>query len=211
MVLGISPFNRYFSLENITILSNWAAGYFKNFALFIPDEPTIYTLMALGYEEEKARKKAKAQCRYLKNKCLKALLSLNIPKSEAQEKIVDFQYLNKNPRYLQTLQFYEEKFTNDADFHQGCMETSKQVIQSHTQRIDHDMLEIAAKYLLAELPLYLNSPEILNEKESVFCYRDCTPFIQRIFEGKSTVGVLKNQGHIVVDVESNAAAGAFNS
>ena len=206
VVFGISPLNSYFSLENIMALSHWATGHFKSFSLFIPDEPTVYTLLALGYEKEKARKKAIKQCKYLKTKCLKALANLDIPESETQEKILDFNFLGENTQYLSSLRFYEEKYMNDISFKRGCLETSKYVIQNNTQRIDDDMLEIAAKYLLAELPIFFNSAKILNKKSSVFCYRNCFPFIQHILERKSSVEVSENQGYIVVDVESDMAA-----
>ncbi|OZH53372.1 hypothetical protein AFK68_18095 [Hydrocoleum sp. CS-953] len=47
-VLGISPFNSFFSEKNIATLSNWAMNNFKSFNLFIPDEPYVYTVMVFG-------------------------------------------------------------------------------------------------------------------------------------------------------------------
>ncbi|MBY0580996.1 MAG: tRNA-dependent cyclodipeptide synthase [Rickettsiales bacterium] len=42
-ILGISPFNSFFSEENITTLINWANTQFRSFQIFIPDKISYYT------------------------------------------------------------------------------------------------------------------------------------------------------------------------
>lgn len=202
VVLGISPFNSYFSVDNIAVLSSWAANHFKSFSLFIPDEPSAYTLMALGYDEVKAIKKAKRQANYLRNKCLKALVSLNLSRHEAEEIILDFRHLNQNANYLLALKFYKDKYDNDIEFRKKCRETSKWVLETQAEQISPDMLEIAVKYLLAEMPLFFNSAHILNKKEAVFCYRNCSSFIQAVFEANESI-LSHNQGYLVIDIESS--------
>ncbi|MGD1804842.1 tRNA-dependent cyclodipeptide synthase [Dapis sp. BLCC M126] len=197
-VLGISPFNSFFSEKNIAILSKWAMNNFKSFNLFIPDEPYVYTLMALGYDEVKATKKAKKQANYLRTKCLKVLIGLELSRNEAEEVILNFRYLNKNINYLSALKFYEDKYANDSEFRINCLETSKQVVETQTYISDY-RLEIAVKYLLAELPLFFNSASVLEKKEAVFCYRNCSLFIQTVFERKDCI-VPNNQGYIIVDI-----------
>ncbi|MEB3342442.1 tRNA-dependent cyclodipeptide synthase [Okeania sp.] len=172
---------------------------FKSFNLVIPDEAYVYTLMALEYDQVKATKKAKRQANYLKNKCLRALVGLDLSMNEAEALIIDSQYLNKNINYLSTLKFYEDKYANDIEFRNNCLETSRQVVETQTD-ISNYRLEIAVKYLLAELPLYFNSVSILGKKEVVFCYRNCPLFIQTVFERKDNI-VLNNQGYIVIDID----------
>ena len=41
-ILGISPFNSFFSEENITALLNWANIQFRSFQIFIPDQISYY-------------------------------------------------------------------------------------------------------------------------------------------------------------------------
>ncbi|OZH55732.1 hypothetical protein AFK68_02665, partial [Hydrocoleum sp. CS-953] len=123
---------------------------------------------------------------------------LDLSRNEAEELILDFRYLNKNTNYLSALKFYEDKYANDIEFRRNCLETSTQVVESQTD-ISNYRLEVAVKYLLAELPLFFNSASILGEKEAVFCYRNCSLFIQTVFERKDGI-VLNNQGYIVVDI-----------
>ncbi|GGA26497.1 hypothetical protein CYANOKiyG1_42520 [Okeania sp. KiyG1] len=110
---------------------------FKSFNFFIPDEPYVYTLMVLGYDEVKATKKAKRQANYLRNKCLRALTGLDLSINEAKELILDFRYLNKNTNYLSALKFYEDKYANDSEFRINCLETSKQVVETQTDLSDY--------------------------------------------------------------------------
>lgn len=201
-VIGISPFNSYFSLESIAALSNWAANNFKTFNLFIPDETSVYTLIALGYDEVKAIRKVKRQANYLKNKCLRALAELNLSGHEAEELILDFGYLNNNASYLSALEFYENQYASNIDFRRNCLEDSKKVLEAKINNICFEMLEIAVKYLIAELPVFFNSAAILEKKEAVFCYHNCSSLIQSIFKRKDNI-VLKNQGYLVTEIESN--------
>lgn len=202
MVVGISPFNSYFSLNNIATLSNWAAHHFESFSLFIPDEPSIYTLMALGYSEAKATQKSKRQANYLRNKCSRALGSLHFSPQEAAELILDFGKLKQNEHYSLALKFYKEKYNNDIEFRKNCLETSRVVVGNQTEQISSDCLEIAVKYLLAEMPLFFNSANILKKKEAIFCYRNCVSLIRTIFKENEN-NTLNNQGYLILDLEAN--------
>ena len=198
LVLGISPFNSYFSVERISVLSHWAINNFESFSLFVPDQPVVYTLMALGYDEPKAIKKARKQTDFLKTRCLKSLLDINISEKEAEGIMLDFNYLNANESYRQALKYYEDKYTSDSDFQKNCLETSEQVIKNKVEDISRSSLEIAVKYLLAEMPLFFNSAGILNKKSAMFCYKDCAPFIKVCFEQKSGF-VPDHQGYLIID------------
>ena len=57
--LGISPFNSYFSEQNILLLVEWVSKNFNNFNIFVPDTLPIHTFIALGYEQARAIKKQK--------------------------------------------------------------------------------------------------------------------------------------------------------
>jgi cyclo(L-tyrosyl-L-tyrosyl) synthase len=199
-ILGISPFNSYFSVATIATLSSWAVRHFKSFHLFIPDETSVYTLMALGYDQATAVKKARRQGKYLRNKCLRALGSLNRLGDEAEVLILDCQYLNQNPSYLATLAFYEKKYARDGEFRASCLEASKQVIEAHDRPVNSSVLAVAVKYVLAELPLFFNSVPIVGKKEVVFCYHDCLPLVQATFESKNLVS--SDQGYLVVSMDS---------
>src|ERR1700688_333964 len=78
VLIGVSPFNSYFSEKNITTIIQWAKRNFKLVNIFIPDDMSIYTLKAIGYSQEKAEFKTRRQDIYLKNKVFRALKNLSL-------------------------------------------------------------------------------------------------------------------------------------
>lgn len=96
---GISPFNSLFSQEYLEELINYAQNNFKSFHFFLPDEPTIHPLEALGYGQEEARKKMKKQINWLRNKIQKALASNELTVSDHLldfEPLIQMWFLKKN-------------------------------------------------------------------------------------------------------------------
>jgi cyclo(L-tyrosyl-L-tyrosyl) synthase len=90
-LIGISPFNSYYSEENLKKLFSWGLSTFKRINIFIPDGISIYTLQGMGYPKERAEKKTRSQDRYLKNKAIRALAANNISEAEANNMIVFLQ------------------------------------------------------------------------------------------------------------------------
>ena len=171
-IIGISPFNSYFSEENIKFLCHWADTSFQDFYLFIPDVPSKYTLMAMAYDENKAEKKAKKQGRWYNNKARKALETLGY----SDEKILNWNTLDKIDRFHFHLKKYKNMFNTNSYFRENCLRAANWVLKGKTE-ITSEKLEIAAEYFLAELPLIFNSNEITNSSNTSFCYHSCPDFV----------------------------------
>ncbi len=52
-VIGISPFNSYFSELRLQKLIRWGLSSFERFHMFVPDTPARYTLEALDTTHKK--------------------------------------------------------------------------------------------------------------------------------------------------------------
>lgn len=183
-LIGVSPFNGYFTQENLERLFAWAMEVFLNVEVFIPNEISAYTFQALGYPDAKARRKTKRQDSYLKNKVIKALEANGLTTSQAQEKIILLSDLKDNENYLTLYSDCLEFFKTDEDFRKGCLSTSKWVIAGKEGNvpIGDEALFLAAQYFLAELPLFLDSPRIFNKDSCVFVYKDMPEFLREIYE-----------------------------
>lgn len=59
-LIAVSPFNSYFSINNMKKLFNWADINFIDFNVFMMDEVSVYNLMAIGYDKKKLYKKQKS-------------------------------------------------------------------------------------------------------------------------------------------------------
>lgn len=200
-LIGISPFNSYFSVERICKLARWGSQNFKTFHFFIPDYPIRFTLKALGYTPEKAAHKARRQSNYLRNKVVRALSETGINEQEAEALIIDWDILEENPIYYKNLVQVEKLFDENREFREGCMSVSKWVLENSTiqNQLTQKDIQMAAMYFLHELPLIVNSTEILNKEKSVFSYHNLPEFLKTLFSMRTLKIINPAQGLIIVN------------
>lgn len=201
-VLGISPFNSYFSTTRIQQLAAWGLRHFASIHLFVPDVPAAYTLEALGYAPNKAAKKARRQANYLRNKILRALARLEMPPNQIAEIIVFSDRLVANASYQHKLRVCEHVYHSRPSFRSACHEAARWVLQNHISpevSVTPAMLQTAARYLLAELPLFIDSVSIFEQPTSVFGYHQSTMFLQQLYEGHFPVSVSAGQGFVLLE------------
>lgn len=204
VLLGISPFNSYYSEENITALVRWASETFKHFHIFIPDTLPEYNFIALGYAEEKAKKKSLKQARYLKNKIIRAFKSLGFSNDYANHLIIDMEKLQQNEFYQKHRDVCFNLFENDLDFRKDCLEATEWTLNSYQVTLKRSPeKQIAVHYLLEEMLLFLDTPSILNVNSSLFCYHQTPLFIKKLYTSyrKSTILSLQ-QGFIEIQFEN---------
>ena len=199
---GISPFNSYFSELRIQELAEWGRKEFKSMHFFVPDVPAAFTLEALGYEPEEAAWKARRQSQYLLNKIHRALRSLGVKEFEAREMVFNWEYLSTNERFLGLYQQITHLFHEDVGFQKACIEASRWVLEKkveNTEKLSLDALHSASRYLLTEIPLFMDTAGIAGKNTSVFCYHQCVPFIQSLMNGDFKVQPSNQQGFVVIE------------
>lgn len=197
-VLAISPFNGYFTEENITKLIGWAIKNFKGISVFIPDGWSVYTLMAQGYTEEKARKKTKLQDSNLKNKVIRAFTNNGICEKLCLDYFVTSEILTNDKNYCEIYEKCINKFDTDQIFRDVCLSASRNLLSKNNENVTEDMLNIAVKYILLELPIYLDSPKILNVPSSFMVYHKVSDVEKYIYR-KNSMSAL-NQSYIVASI-----------
>jgi len=200
-VIGVSPFNSYFSEEKIASLIVWAKANFRAFHIYVPDGPSQFTLEALGCPENKARKKANRQSRWLLNKIRRALCAAGVDESEADQSILCSKTLDHQDAYCRLVNQVDAICAYDLSFHEGCVETSRWVLNGQAGDpldVTREMLESAVRYLKAELPLFINSPAIVGATSSVFVYHQCPPFLEDLFQTRRGDIVSGRQGFVKV-------------
>jgi cyclo(L-tyrosyl-L-tyrosyl) synthase len=216
---GISPFNSYFSENTIRELALWGRSEFKSMHFFVPDLPAVYTLQAQGYAPDKAEWKARRQAQYLKNKIRRALESISIPHEEISEMILDWERLTATPRYNSLLKDVTELFETDDAFQARCLDASKWVMNqkvSDASELTDDMLRLAVKYFLCEIPLFADTAGIMEKSTSVFCYHQRIGFLEEFYRGSLSYKPQPQQGFIVLkplmaEVISDTSVVVFDS
>ena len=184
---GISPFNSYFSEDRIRVLAAWGKDQFRTMHFFVPDIPSAYTLEALGYDPEKASWKARRQCQYLINKIQRALISVGFSSTQNEEILLNWPRLSQIKQYTDLLGDIQALFDSDAEFRSKCLDASRWVLEKRvadTSALSDETLTSAARYLLTEIPLFLDTASIVGVSSSVFCYHQHVAFIEALYKKK---------------------------
>jgi cyclo(L-tyrosyl-L-tyrosyl) synthase len=201
VLIGISPFNSYYSEENIEKLVIWGHTRFKNFHVFVPDTLPYSNFLAIGYPHNKALTKTKRQARYLLNKVNRVLLKLT-SSTITDDKIITISKVSQNMAYCGLYNACLEKYTHDMDFKKTCQAASSMLLKSYTSNVTEQMLDVASKYLLGELPFYIDTPGILGVKTSLFVYHESIDFFVNLYANRRQYFVVDIQGHLVLKMNT---------
>lgn len=204
VLLGISPFNSYFSEEMIGHWIKWAQSSFSSFNIFVPDTLPIYTFLALGYNESKAQSKAKRQAAYLKNKIVRALLKLGFTDSDLDNLLIDMSFLEKNDSYNQLKKMCYDLYKNNSTFQNECDQCTGWVLNGHpVKELNQDRVNMAVYYILDEMPLFMNTPSILNKSSSLFSYHQTPKILNYLYTNHiQNEFIALNQGYIELSVKN---------
>ena len=196
---GISPFNSYFSTDRIRSLAAWGLARFERVAFFVPDIPSAFTFEALGYAPQKAAWKARRQGQYTRNKIATARGSLAV--AEPGARVLGWAELEGNTAFRRLHEHGLKRYAEDTDFRDACREASGWVLAGKLpagQTPTEEQIERAVRYFLAELPLFLDTPSIVDAGISVFCYHQPPAVLRRLYAGELSWRPAAGQGFAVV-------------
>lgn len=199
-IIGISPFNSYFSEQNITKLISWSLKTFAQFTVFIPNGWSFYTLVGQGYTESEAIKKTKKHDLKLRNKVIRAFNNNYIPKEKAEGYILTAQELDRNDAYKRIYDECLDRFNTDISFREMCLSTSKKIISKTNKNICDELLHFAANYVINEMPLFTKTPDFLIVPSSFMVYHNVSELTKYIYDNKQSL-CLTNQGYIVAKIQ----------
>ncbi|RMH11891.1 MAG: tRNA-dependent cyclodipeptide synthase [Gemmatimonadetes bacterium] len=216
-LLGVSPFNSWFSVSRLTSLVRWVDATFESWHVFVPDEPARYTLEALGYAPERAAHKARRQANWLHNKVRRAIEQAfpeRDPTGQSEARVLGAARFAPDPRYREAAERVRKAYDTDPTFRAACLDASAWALESHTCDTPRTSraLETAAHYFLAEIPFFAETVHIVGVEASVFCYHQTIPFLEHFYSGELSLGPAPGQGFVRLeaagDVEAATAAAA---
>jgi cyclo(L-tyrosyl-L-tyrosyl) synthase len=198
VVLGVSPGNSYFRVSQITILLDWLCKEFNQVDVIIPDSTLVHTYQALGYDPQRALKKARSEINVLSNRVARAWKSSGGPRPvDSLHRMSD---LETGTVYQQKLAESEQALKEDAILLQTCVEMSRDVLASrgHQGPLTAGQIKQSMRYLIAELPFFLASSDIFGVRSSLNFYHRELPLAELIFAGKSRLRVSSRQGYALI-------------
>ncbi|WFC40262.1 tRNA-dependent cyclodipeptide synthase [Pseudoxanthomonas sp. SE1] len=186
-LVGISPFNSYFSTERIQSIIDFCEDGGRAVALFVPDDVTRFTLQARGYTKDEAVRKTSRQMRYLRNKMNQAMGARRLA-------ILGCESLATNAAYQNRLAEALDRFETDDVFRRRCLDTTRWVLSAKDgEPVGLDAAMLGVQYLLAELPLFFHASEMIGS-DVVFVYHQCPLLISETYQGELAGKVSRGQG-----------------
>ncbi|BCL16065.1 tRNA-dependent cyclodipeptide synthase [Micromonospora sagamiensis] len=197
-VLGVSPGNSYFNVARLTDLLGWLCAEFARVDVVIPDSALKHTYLALGYEPDRADKKARGETNVLRNRVVRAWESSGGPR--ATDGLNRMSDLVSNEVYRRKLAECEQTLNEDGILWETCAEMSRDVLaaRGYDGPLDTERIERAMRYLVAELPFFLASADIFDASSSLNFYHQRLPLAELIFSGKSLLQASPRQAYATI-------------
>ncbi|MFE3193864.1 tRNA-dependent cyclodipeptide synthase [Nocardia sp. NPDC059240] len=199
LCLGISPFNSYFKRARIAELTRWAADEFHRVQFHVPDVPSEYTLQAIGFPAEKARRRAHENGSKMRNRIRDALDSAGLDGLDAR--VLDWKYLSTNPAFLDLHKRTHYLFDTDPVFRALCLDTTRDVLRHRLPdgvEPDRRQCDIAVEYFIADIPLLIDTPAIVGVTSSLYAYHRAIPFIEALYNRELPLRPHPTQGYLII-------------
>jgi tRNA-dependent cyclodipeptide synthase len=169
VVIGLSPFNGYFSAIAIQRMIAWGCRHFRKVDVLLPGYEAIYTLTAAGVAPIDATRKLRRELLRLRNTSLRSLQDHDV--EQPQQRIRSWTRLLENRSYLALRQQVRRSYHEDFSVRQACRNAAINAVEGAMgRRPDERQLAQAVHYPLAELPFFVDSPAIYGVRSSVFAY-----------------------------------------
>jgi cyclo(L-tyrosyl-L-tyrosyl) synthase len=116
--------------------------------------------------------------------------------------VLNWEVLTTNRRYIELYEAVKVRFENDLSFQATCIEASRWVLERRVpegQALTQEMLRSAVRYLLTEIPLFVDTAGIVGKEASVFCYHQGVQFFDDLFWNRLSLKPSVAQGFLVID------------
>lgn len=199
VLVGLSPQNGRYKPDYIRNLISWLHPRFRSIDVVIPGFEAAYTLVAAGHSPAQAVHRARRAYRQLRNPAVQALADLGVP--DAPRHVMSWTRLHAIPAYRAALKRSHFAYLTDRNIRQACREMTTEVVGKAAtgHEVTPGDIDVAVRYVIAEIPLLTDGPSMFGRTGSVFVYHRPTPLVAAITGGGSILTAEPGQGWAVVD------------
>lgn len=203
LLVGVSPFNSRFSDDYVARLIGWVKNRSARFDVLLAGDEAALLLEALGTPPGQARRKARRAVARNRRSVDAALAAHGL--GHLARRVHTFSDFQDAPAYRRLESHVRKAFLTHQEFRGACLEMSEQAVHgrlrtvySSTAKVSADSATLAAGYVLAELPFFLNTAAILGLSESLLVYHRKWGLGDRIFARELPVAISDRQGYLTV-------------
>jgi cyclo(L-tyrosyl-L-tyrosyl) synthase len=201
VLVGLSPQNGRYKPEYIRNLIFWLRPRFRSIDVVIPGFEAAYTLVAAGHPPAQAVRRARRAYRQLRNPAVRALAELGVP--DPSRHVTTWTRLHADASYRAALIRSRMAYLIDPQIRLACREMTAEVVGNVAgqRQVTPADIDIAVRYVIAEIPLLTTGPSIFGADRSVFVYHRATPLVAAIADGGSILTAAPGQTWAVVSHE----------
>ncbi|MEV5321348.1 tRNA-dependent cyclodipeptide synthase [Streptomyces sp. NPDC052687] len=197
-VIGVSPGNSFFTAETVTGLAHWAAERFARVDIVYTDLYIADLYEALGYAPDDARRKAVKNLRGVRAKVSNAALAVD--PDGVRVRALPVSALTGRPEYQRLGRHVETLLTDDAALAATVSGLVDRFLRDKVTGRDATdrQREVCTRYILSELPLFIDSPAIFGVASSLNCYHQVLPLADLLYGPGHGLRASRNQGHGII-------------
>lgn len=208
-LIGISAGNSYFSQNNTTMLLQWAGQRFERTDVVYVDTHIDEMLIAEGRSAQEAEKSVKRTLKDLRRRLRRSLESVG--EHAERFRVRSLSELQETPEYRAVREHTDRAFHEDAAFAAVCEEMVRAVVMNRPGDgigASEAHLRAGLNYVLAEAPLFADSPGVFSVPSSVLCYHTVTPITTFLSQRETGFQAAPGQAYVVVRQRESADAAA---
>ena len=181
LIIGVSINNSYFKEGNLEKLLLWATKLTQSVFIMIPDEPAVYTLLALGYAKPKAEREARLKANSLQNKIMQIANRLEL----VGIRIIRWKDVVGTVAYLESLVEIKHAYDTDQCFRQAVRDTTQEVLSKNLSHVPNETeIDLGTIFLLQELAFICRSDVILKSTKIAYVYHKTMEVMKDIMVGR---------------------------
>ncbi|WP_116245301.1 tRNA-dependent cyclodipeptide synthase [Nocardiopsis sp. FIRDI 009] len=195
LLVGASPGNGYFTRERVSALLAWARPRFDSVDVVYADREVDTMLVALGYDPDRARRRATKDVRALRRRILQGI---EISGSDAR--CTALSAFEDDPAYLSLRADVEKAMLDDPEFRGVCERTIRRFLLPRRGEAEPtaEQWDAGMRYLARELPFFLDTPAILGVGSSVSCYHVEMPPTELLFTRERGLRAAASQAYATI-------------
>lgn len=195
VVIGLSPFNGYFTPNAVRRLVFWGVDNFRCVNVLLPGYEAIYTLVAAGMTPVDASRRLRKSLYGLRNTSVRCLRERGI--ADADQRVHTWTRLTERNSYLCLRRRVEKHYDDEPWLRQACQQEARTAVaNSGGAEPEPGAPDHAVRYALAELPFFIDSPSIYGVASSVFAYPRPVQLIETLISRPDALARGRGQGFV---------------
>ncbi|MGC0423484.1 tRNA-dependent cyclodipeptide synthase [Embleya sp. AB8] len=198
-LLGLSPFNGYYTPSRVEALVRWAVGRFNRVDCLVPGFEAAHTLSAAGVGPLEAVGRVRRAVNQLRNPALVALSRTGV--SVPEEHVHTWTQLMSRPEYAALREQARTAYGVDPALRAACRAVARGAVRSISDtEPGEEQIDACVSYPIAELPLIVDSPSIFDVPSSVFVYHRRIELAAALLTAPATgLRSAAQQGYVVAE------------